>query len=230
MTAGVGRGREGVVRAALSDLYFHSVPLVALNVLWGLGALAIVFSAITWSLVVVALSPLLAIPAMATFRMAARIVRQDGDRSVGGALGTATSTVVGTILLGSALGVAIVVLASNTIIGLTGTEPFEWVLGTLAAWGLVTVWAGGLAALPLLVDPLRADRSIGDRLRLAAAVLLANPRRFATLGLSTAVFVVVSAVLTVVLLSTSLAIIALIACRVVYPLADRLEPTTSASR
>ena len=69
--------------------------------------------------------------------------------------------------------------------------------------------------------------SIGDRMRLAAAVLLANPRRFATLGLSTAVFVVGSAVLTVVLLSTSLAIIALVSCRVVYPLADRMDPTAS---
>ena len=87
-----------------------------------------------------------------------------------------------------------------------------------------------IADLDFSPSPLRGDRSIGDRMRLAAAVLLANPRRFATLGLSTAVFVVVSAVLTVVLLSTSLAIIALIACRVVYPLADRLEPTTSASR
>lgn len=223
MTAGVGRGREGVVRAALSDLYFHSVPLVALNVLWGLGALAIVFSAITWSLVVVALSPLLAIPAMATFRMAARIVRQDGDRSVGGALGTATSTVVGTILLGSALGVAIVVLASNTIIGLTGTEPFEWVLGTLAAWGLVLLWCWTLAALPLLVDPRRTDRSFGQTMRLATAVLLANPRRFAVVGVSIAAFIVVSAILTIVLLSTSLALTALAACRVVYPMADRLE-------
>ncbi len=71
------------------------------------------------------------------------------------------------------------------------------------------------------------DRSVGDRMRLAAAVLLANPRRFATLGLSTAVFVVGSAVLTVVLLSTSLAIIALVSCRVVYPLADRMDPTAS---
>ena len=85
----------------------------------------------------------------------------------------------------------------------------------------------GIADLDFSPSALARGLSIGDRMRLAAAVLLANPRRFATLGLSTAVFVVGSAVLTVVLLSTSLAIIALVSCRVVYPLADRMDPTAS---
>ncbi len=84
-----------------------------------------------------------------------------------------------------------------------------------------------IADLDFSPSALARGLSIGDRMRLAAAVLLANPRRFATLGLSTAVFVVGSAVLTVVLLSTSLAIIALVSCRVVYPLADRMDPTAS---
>jgi len=224
MTAGVGRGREeGVVRSALSDLYFHSMPLVSLNLLWGLGLLAIVFAALTWSLALVALSPLLAIPAVATFRMAARIVRQDGDRSISGVLATSASTAVGTVLLGGALLVAAVVLVFNSIIGLTGTQPLEWLLGTLAAWGLAFAWCWSLAAMPLLVDPRRTDASLGQTMRLATAVLLANPRRFAVVGVSTAVFVVVSAILTIVLLSTSLALTALVVCRIVYPLADRLE-------
>lgn len=224
MTAGVGRGREeGVVRSALSDLYFHSLPLVSLNLLWGLGLLAIVFGAIAWSPASLVLTPVLAIPAAATFRMAARIVRQDGDRSISGVLATSASTAVGTVLLGGALLVAVVVLVSNAIIGLTGTQPLEWLLGTLAAWGLVLAWCWSLAAMPLLVDPRRTDASLGQTMRLATAVLLANPRRFAVVGVSIAVFVVVSAVLTIVLLSTSLALTALVACRIVYPMADRLE-------
>lgn len=224
MTAGVGRGREeGVVRSALSDLYFHSLPLVSLNLLWGLGLLAIVFGAISWSPASLVLIPALAIPAAATFRMAARIVRQDGDRSISGVLATSASTAVGTVLLGGGLLVAVVVLVSNAIIGLTGTQPLEWLLGTLAAWGLVLAWCWSLAAMPLLVDPRRTDASVGQTMRLATAVLLANPRRFAVVGVSIAVFVVVSAILTIVLLSTSLALTALAACRVVYPMADRLE-------
>ena len=224
MTAGVGRGREeGVVRSALSDLYFHSLPLVSLNLLWGLGLLAIVFGAIAWSPASLVLTPVLAIPAAATFRMAARIVRQDGDRSISGVLATSASTAVGTVLLGGALLVTVVVLVSNAIIGMNGTQPLEWLLGTLAAWGLVLAWCWSLAAMPLLVDPRRTDASLGQTMRLATAVLLANPRRFAVVGVSIAVFVVVSAILTIVLLSTSLALTALAACRVVYPMADRLE-------
>lgn len=223
MTASVGGRPDGVVRASLSDLYFHSMPLVSLNLLWGLGLLAIVFAALAWSPASLVLTPILAIPAAATFRMAARIVRQEGDRSIGAALVTSTTTAVGTGLLGGALLIALVVLVSNSVIGLTGTQPLEWLLGTLAAWGLVLLLCWTLAAVPLLVDPRRTDRSFGQTMRLATAVLLANPRRFATVGVCIAVFVVVSAILTIVLLSTSLAVTALVACRVVYPLSDRLE-------
>ncbi len=199
------------------------MPLVSLNLLWGLGLLAIVFAGLAWSPASLVLIPVLAIPVAATFRMAARIVRQDGDRSIGATLATSTTTAVGTVLLGGAFVVAQVVLVSNAIIGLTGTQPLEWLLGTLAAWGLVVAFCWSLAAMPLLVDPRRTDASLGQTLRLATAVLLANPRRFAVVGVSIAVFVVVSAILTIVLLSTSLAVIALVACRVVYPMADRLE-------
>ena len=223
MTASVGGARDGVVRAALSDLYFHSMRLVGLNLLWGLGLLAIVFAALAWSPVSLVLTPILAIPAVGTFRMAARIVRQEGDRSISGVLATSASRAIGTVASGGAVLIAVIVLGSNAVIGLSGTQPFGWLLGTLAVWGLVLLWAVCLVALPLLADPLRADDSLGERMRLAVAVLLAHPRRFAVVGASMAVFVVVSAVLTIVLLTTSLALAALIACRIVYPLADRQD-------
>lgn len=211
------------MRAALSDLYFHSTGLVGLNVLWGSGVLAVAFAALTWSPVALALTPLLAIPAAGTVRLAARIVREDSDRSVRGALYPSASIVVGAVLAGTAVLTAQLVLASNSLIGLTGAQPLEWLVGTLAAWGLVVMWGALLIAVPLLVDPRRAHRPARDRLRLAAAVLLANPGRTATLGGLTAVFLVISAILVVVLFSTSLALASLVACRVVYPLADRLD-------
>lgn len=223
MTVGIAARPDGIVRAALSDLYFHSAGLVGLNLLWGLGLVTVAVGVLLWSPLVLALVPLLAIPAVGTVRLAARIVRGDGDRSVGRALLPGWSAVGGTVLGGLAVLVALVVLVSNAVIGLTAAEPFAWLLGTLAAWGLVILWGVLLVAIPLLVDPWRTSRSVRDRLRLAVAVLLANPRPCAFVGAMIAAFLVVSAVLVVVLLSTSLAIAALAACRVVYPLADRLD-------
>jgi len=228
VTAGIAGRRDGVVRAALSDLYFHSAGLVGLNLLWGLGLTAVLFAALLWSPLALALVPLLAVPAVGTARLAARIVRGDADRAVAGALLPGRSTTGVTILGGIAVLLVPAVLTSNAVIGLTAADPFAWLLGTLAAWGLAILWAVLLVAIPLLVDPWRAHRSIEDRLRLAAAVLLANPRQCAVMGAMTAVFLVISAVLVVVLLSTSLAIAALAACRIVYPLADRLDGTAGA--
>jgi len=62
-----------------------------------------------------------------------------------------------------------------------------------------------------------------DRLRIAAALLLARPLRFAGLALVMAVVVAVSVVLTAAILTISVAFVALVACRSVYPAADRLE-------
>ena len=62
-----------------------------------------------------------------------------------------------------------------------------------------------------------------ERLRLAGALLLAHPLRFAGLALAMAVVVAVSVVLTAAILTISVAFVALVACRSVYPAADRLE-------
>jgi hypothetical protein len=225
VTAGIEGRPVGVVRAALSDLYFHSVGLVGLNALSGLGLTAVLMTALLASPLALALVPLLAVAAVGTARLAARIVRADGDRSARAALLPGRAAVGRTVLAGVAGLLVVVVLTFNAVIGLTAAEPFAWLLGTLATWGLVILWAASVVAVPLVVDPRRDHVPVGERLRLAVAVLLANPRRCALLAAGTAVFLVVSAVLVVVLLTTSLAIAWLVACRVVYPLADRLDGT-----
>lgn len=224
MTARVAHRPDGAVRAALSDLYFHSLPLVALNATWGLGVIGIAIAILVWSPYALVLVPLLAVPALGTCRLAARIVRATDDRSYGAALVVSRQTTLGTIVGGIGYGVALIVLASNAVIGLTGTQPLEWILGTLAAWGFVAILFGTIIAIPLLVDPLRAELPVGRRLRVAAAVAGAHPRLVATLGIGTWVFLAASTILVVAILSTGLAISALVACRVVYPRADAMMP------
>lgn len=222
--AGMSRPRlDGVGRAALSDFYFHSVRLVAVNILWGLGLVVIGIVALTSPLVAIVLLPALAIPTVAIFRMAARIVRIDGDPTVRQVLSMSPRTVGGAALAGTAFIGGLFMLATNAAIGLTGGDPFGWLLGTLAAWGFVASWCFAVIAWPLMVDPARAGRPFRERLRSAAAVILAYPVPCLLLVTSVTVTTVLSAVLTVALLTMSVSFIALLACRVVYPLADRLE-------
>jgi len=220
----------GVVRAALTDLYFNSGRLVPLNVLWGAGAVLLLFVGLTWPLVALMLSPLLAFPTAAIFRVAARIVRDGGDASIRDLPGASRASAGPTLLLGLAFVAATVVLGSNLMVGLTGSEPVGWVIGTFAAWGLVALWCGTIVAWPLIVDPLRARRPISERLRLAGLLLLAHPVRFVALAALLAIIALVNAILTVALLTTGLAFIALVACRQVYPVADDLEARLAGGR
>lgn len=228
MTANVVGRPDGVVRTVLSDLYFHSAGLVGLNALWGMGLVTLVVLALLWSPVALVLLPVLAVPAVGTVRLAACIVRKDGDRTIGGALLPVRTAIGGTVLGAVAVLAALVILTSNAAIGLTASDPVAWLLGTLAAWGLVILWGILLVATPLLVDPWRSDRTVSYRLRLAVAVLLANPRRCAVLATTSAAFLAIGTVLVVVLLTTSLTFVGLAACRVVYPLADRLDQAVGA--
>ncbi|MDO8484468.1 MAG: hypothetical protein Q7S35_05935, partial [Candidatus Limnocylindrales bacterium] len=162
-------------------------------------------------------------PTAGIFRVAARIVRNDGDVSFRDALAASRAGARPTLLLGLAFVATILILGSNLVVGLTGSEPAGWMIGTFAAWGLIVLWCGAIVAWPLIVDPLRAQRPLTERLRLAGTLVLAHPVRFGALGAVVAVIGVVSAVLTAALLTISVAFIALVACRYVYPAADRLE-------
>ena len=60
--------------------------------------------------------------------------------------------------------------------------------------------------------------------------MLAHPLRFAGLGLAMAVVTAFSIALTAAILTISVAFVALVACRSVYPAADRLEPALRGER
>ena len=219
-----------VVRAAVSDYYFNSMRLVAANLVWGFVLALIVLAGIVSPLLGLVLLPLLALPTAGLFRIAARIVRGGtgvGLRDIAWPYRHMPGRwlVVGVVVVAAGL-----VLGTNTLVGLVGGEPAGWAVATLAGWGLVVLWCGALVSWPLLVDPARAATSLGEVLRLAGGSLLANPLRFAGLGLAMAVVTAISIALTAAILTVSVAFVALVACRSVFPAADRLEPTLRGKR
>lgn len=215
------------VRSALTDFYFNSGRLVPVNIVWGGGLVVVVLVALIWPLGALVLAPLLAIPTAGIFRVAARIVRNDRDISLRDALAATRADAMPILLLGLAFVAAVVILGSNMVAGLTSPEPLGWVIGTFAAWGLIVMWCGALVAWPLMVDPRRAQRPPSDRLRLAGTLLLAHPVRVGALGIVVAMIVVISTILAAVLLTVGIAFVALVACRYIYPAADRLDEDDS---
>jgi hypothetical protein len=212
-----------VVRVGLSDFYFNSGRLVVVNVVWGAAVIGLWLVWLVWPLVALMLAPLLAFPTVGIFRIAARIVRADGHLSLRDGFMAFRDYAGPALLLGLAAVAAGVILGTNAVVGLTQSEPVGWVIGTFAAWGLVVLWCGALVAWPLVVDPDRAADPLRRRLRLAGLLILAFPGRFAVLGAVIAVVAAVSTILLAALLTISVSFIALIACRYVYPAADRLE-------
>jgi uncharacterized membrane protein YesL len=213
------------LRAALSDYYFNSMRLVAANVLWGAGLIGVLLVGLAWPLGALLLLPLLALPAAGIFRMAARIVRGEPDVGLRDILWPYRAALGSTLLLGGAFVAVLLVLATNVIVGIVQAAGAGWVIATLAAWGLVAVWTGALVAWPLIVDPARSDQPLGDRLRLAGGLLLVDPVRFGALAVVVALVSLISVVLTAAILTVSVSFVALLACRTVYPAADRLQPS-----
>lgn len=212
-----------VVRAALTDYYFNSVRLVPVNVVWGAVAVAVAVVALNWPLGGLLALPTLSIPAAAVFAQAAAIVRAEPLVGVRDALVRGRARAGQALLVGTAWAIANVVLLTNVVTGLNGQTAAGWIVATSAAWGVVILWCGALVAWPLLLDPRRVDHSLGDDLRLAASLLVVAPIRFGALGAATAIVVVVSTILTAALLTVSVSFVALVACRSVYPIADRFE-------
>jgi uncharacterized membrane protein YesL len=218
------------VRSSLSDYYFHSSGLVPANVVWGAGTIALLIIGFAWPIGGLLLLPSLALPTAAIFRIAARIVRIVPDVGLRDVLWAYRHDVVPTVALGAAIVAIGLVLATNLVSGIALGSPGGPILATLAAWGLVGLWCGAIVAWPLLVDPARTATPLGDRLRLAGALLLVDPIRFGALGILVALVTVVSTILTAAILTVSVSFIALLACRTVYPVADRLQPVPDGSR
>jgi hypothetical protein len=221
----------GAIRASFSDYYFNSMRLVPANVVWGGGLVGLVLVALVWPLGGLLLLPLLALPTAGIFRLAARIVRVAPDPGLRDVLWPYRHATGSTIALGAALVAATVVLGTNLVAGIAGQgDLVGWALATLAAWGLVAIWAGALVAWPLVVDPVRDGQPLRAKLRLAAGVFLLHPARIGALAVFVALATVVSTILTAALLTISVAFIALVACRVVYPTADRLDLAMAGER
>jgi hypothetical protein len=212
---------RSAVRAALEDLYYHSWRLVPANVVWAAVAIVVAFVVVFTPAGLLAL-PVLAIPTAGMFRMATRIARGRAV-SFGDSLDAWRHDVGTTLLLGAGLAIVAVVFTVNLTTGVLSGSIIGWAFATLAFWGLLVGWLFAWSAWPLVTDPARSSWPFSERLRLAGLLVLAHPLRMGALGVSLAVFLALSTVAIVALLTVSVAVSAVVAARFVLPAADRLD-------
>ena len=211
----------GAIRAAAQDGYYHSWRLVPANIVWSVVAIGL--AAVTFlAPPAIMLLPLLALPTAGLFRVTTRIVRGEAV-SFWDAIDAWRTDLFATLAVGAGLVATVVVLGSNVLSGLTTDSPLGWALATLAAWGLLATWLLAWTIWPILVDPVRAGRPVIERLRLAGTLVLAHPIRIGAMAVTLALFLALSAVAIVALVTVSVAFSALVASRFVLPAADRLE-------
>jgi hypothetical protein len=211
----------GAVRLAATDLYFNSWRFVPANLVWGAIAVTLII-AIAVLPPALLLAPLLALPTVGLFRMAALVVREEAVSFWDG-LSAWRTYLVPSLALGAMIAGTGLVLGVNSVAGILSTSVLGWALATLAGWGLVTTWLFAWTVWPILVDPARADRPAVDRVRTAALLLLAAPLRLLGLGILLLVLTIASTFLIVTVVTVSIGFGALIAARFVLPAADRLD-------
>jgi hypothetical protein len=211
----------GSVRVASTDFLEHSWRLVAANLTWGAALLVLLMAAAVTPLAWL-LAPLLALPTVGVYRIAALIVRGEPVSVAGGFRAWTRfggrALFVGALLLGAGA-----ILATNLVTGLEARGLLGWSLATFAGWGLVATGVAAAIVWPLLVDPARSGSSLGDILRLTALLALAHPFRFGCLAVVMLAVVALSTLAVVVVLSVAIGFVALIACRYVLPAADRFD-------
>jgi hypothetical protein len=211
------------IRAAGIDFYFQSIRLVMANLAWGVCLLInLIIAAFFSPLLGLLLSPLLAIPLVGVFRLAAIIARgETPDFSDVTAAWYRYARPA--LLLGAALVFAATVLIVDAVGAASSGSTVAWILATLAGWGMLGIGTYALIAWPILVDPRREQMNAGQRLRLAGLLLAAFPGRMVGLAIVSALILIASTIAFAALISISLAFVALLACRYVLPAADRLE-------
>jgi len=208
------------VRLAATDFAFNTWRFIGANLVFGAGLIVVVTVALGWP-PAIALLPLLAAPLAGMHRMAALLARDqpaalsdfgEGMRRFGvQAVGLAAAALLAGLILGT-----------NAVTGLTGTEPAGWFVGALAVYGLLGLCMFLVAAWPLLVDPARDAWHLRMRLRAAALLVLARPGRLFALTALIALILIISTVILggIVLVAASFA--SLVATRWVLPAADAL--------
>jgi hypothetical protein len=212
----------GALRASAVDVFYNSWRLVPANLVWGVAFVVIALLGLSAPALGLLLVPLLAIPTVGLFRLAALISRGEAV-SLSDAFAAWRRYLVPALVAGIAITVGVVVGAWDFAAGITSDSLVGWVLGTLAAWGLLLVLAIALAFWPLLVDPARAGRPVRERLRLAGLVVVAYPVRMAVLLAVVLAILVASLVAFAAIVTVSVAYVALVSSRWVLPAADRLE-------
>jgi hypothetical protein len=212
----------GALRPAIVDLYFGSIRLLPINVLWALVLLALLFVAVSGGLwLAVLLSPLMGVPLVGLFRLAAATTRGEDPR-LRDAFSAMRGRALHAVVVAAALIWGMGLLGINVAIGLGSNAPVGFAFATISGWGLISMAAYATVVWPLLGDPRRADEPLGSTLRLSGYILLAAPVRVISLALFAAVLVVISAALLILLLTVTGAFVALLSCRVSLPEADRL--------
>jgi len=210
------------LRASAVDFFYNSWRLVPANLVWGVAFVAVGFVGLSAPLLALVLVPLLALPTVGVFRIAALIARGESV-ALSDAFAAWRAYLGASLVAGVGITVVIVVATWDLATGITSDSLLLWGLATLAAWALLACMAVSIAFWPLLVDPARADRPLRERVRLAGLLVIAYPLRFAVLVGVLAVVGVASFVAFVALVTVSIAYSALVACRWVLPAADRLE-------
>lgn len=213
------------IRAATVDFYENSWRLVPANLAWT-GVLFIALFVGGSTPLGLLLAPLVALPTGGLFAMAGRLARAEpiglGDFGRG-----IQATWRAALLVGAGVVAAVLVLTTNLLVGLGANTPLGWFVAATALWGEVGLGLGLLAAWPILADPRRATLPLRRRLRLAVLVVFLRPLRVGALALFAIALLVVSTILLAALLTIAVAYLALVASRVVLPIADGLEPPPS---
>jgi hypothetical protein len=215
------------LRTAGVDFYYHSLQLVAINLVWGVWLMVTLLVVPVWLPGALVLAIGLALPTVGVFRLAALIARKEASAFSDG-VEAMRRFAVATLVGGAAVLLVGGILVADLALGLQSGDVVGIALSTLSFWGLVI---GGLVVIcwwPLLVDPEREGRGGRGALRSAVTLALAHPFRIGGLALVLAVVLVISTVAFAALVTISLSFCALAACHYVLPAIDRLEAQLAA--
>ncbi len=214
---------RGALRAGARDFYDHVIRVVPVNVLFGVLLIAALVAWGSWGPIAAVMVGIpLAIPIAGAARLGALATRGE-DVNLSDAFDPLRSRPAAVLVAWCVSLVVTVVLGVNIATGILRGDLVGISLATLAFWGLGVSFAIGFAFWPLLVDPRRADRPARAAGRLAALLVLAHPVRFGALTVLLVAILVLSTIAFAALLTISVGLVQLIACRYVLPAADRLE-------
>jgi hypothetical protein len=196
--------------------------LVAANLVWGVVFSVVLLGGLAWPPILL-LSPLLALPTIGIFRLAA-LIQRDEFVALSDAFVAWRRLGLRALAVGTGLQLCMLVFGTNIYLGLSRGDYPGLALATMALWGLVVTVVCSCVLWPLVADPRRETLPVTEIVRLGFLLVIAFPVRFARLALLMAVILIVSLPEYAALVSISVAFVALVAARFVLPAADRFAP------